>query len=331
MMDLKREGTFGQMLNKSRKILIVGAAGGLARILTSILSKANPEDQIIGVDSRPQVEEFKRENVQFLKIRYTRGNFEKLFRDNEFHAVYHLARMSHAYSNKSNLAQRLDLNIMGTNRILELALKFDVKKMIILSTYHVYGALSDNPTFIAEDAPLKASIKHPELRDVTEMDQLATNWMWKNQHRIETVVLRPCSIIGPQIRNSMSQYLTTKYVPLGIDFNPMFQFIHEFDMANILARSLKEVPTGIYNVAPDEVVSIRKAKEIIGLPTLKIPLITLSPMTLAVKKIWNFPDYLIEYIKFSCVIDNAELKKHLKDDFLRFSTKEALELLKLKL
>ncbi len=319
------------MLNSKKKILIIGAAGGLARILTSILSKENPNYEIIGVDSRPQVEEFKRENVQFLKIKYTRGNFEKLFRDNEFFAVYHLARMSHAYSNKSNLAQRLDLNIMGTSRILELALKFHVKKMIILSTYHVYGALSDNPTFLKEDAPLKASINHPELRDVTEMDQLATNWMWKNQHRIETVVLRPCSIIGPQIRNSMSQYLTTKYVPLGIDYNPMFQFIHEFDMANILARSLDEIPTGIYNVAPDEVVSLRKAKSIIGLPSLKLPLITLTPMALVVKKIWNFPDYLIEYIKFSCVIDNTELKKHLKKDFLRFTTKEALELLKLKL
>ncbi|WP_372653173.1 NAD-dependent epimerase/dehydratase family protein [Halobacteriovorax sp.] len=319
------------MLSKKKKILIIGAAGGLARILTSILSKRNPDDEIIGVDSRPQSEEFKRDNVQFLKIKYTRGNFEKLFRDNEFYAVYHLARMSHAYSNKSNLAQRLDLNIMGTSRILELALKFHVKKMIILSTYHVYGALSDNSTFLKEDAPLKASINHPELRDVTEMDQLATNWMWKNQHRIETVVLRPCSIIGPQIRNSMSQYLTTKYVPLGIDYNPMFQFIHEFDMANILSKSLDEIPTGIYNVAPDEVVSLRKAKELIGLPSLRLPLITLTPMTLAVKKIWNFPDYLIEYIKFSCIIDNTELKKHLKKDFLRFSTKEALELLKLKL
>lgn len=319
------------MLNNPKKILIIGAAGGLARILTSILSKANPNYEIIGVDSRPQTEDFTRENVHFLKIKYTRGNFEKLFRDNEFHAVYHLARMSHAYSNKSNLAQRLDLNIMGTNRILELALKFDIKKMVILSTYHVYGALSDNPTFIKEDSPLKASINHPELRDVTEMDQLATNWMWKNQHRIETVVLRPCSIIGPQIRNSMSQYLTTKYAPLGVDFNPMFQFIHEFDMANILARSLNEVPTGIYNVAPDEVVSLKKAKEVVGLPTLKIPLIALTPMTSIFKKVWDFPDYLIEYIKFSCVIDNSELKKHLKDNFLRFSTKEALELLKLKL
>jgi len=318
------------MLKDKKKILIIGVAGGLAKILSGLLSKNMPDCEIIGIDSRDLRDLPKRNNITYHQMRYTRGNFEKLFRDHDFYAVYHLARMSHAHSNKTNLAQRLDLNIMGTNRILELCLKFEVRKVIILSTYHVYGALSDNPTFIKEDAPLRASIKNPELRDVTEMDQLATNWMWKNQHKIETIVLRPCSIVGPQIKNSMSQYLTTPYVPVGIDFNPMFQFIHEFDMANILSRCLEEVPTGIYNIAPDEVISIREAKKAVGIPFMSFPIIALAPMAAAFKKLWSFPDYLLEYIKFGCIIDNSEIKKHLKDDALRFSTREALELLKLR-
>ena len=316
--------------NKKKKILIIGAAGGLAKILSGLTSKERDSYEIIGVDSRDVSDLPKRENISYQRIKYTRGNFEKLFRDNLFDVVFHLARMSHAHSNKSNLAQRLDLNVMGTIRILELCLKFEVKKVVVLSTYHVYGALSDNPTFIDENAPLKASIKHPELRDVTEMDQLATNWMWKNQHHIETIVLRPCSIIGPQIKNSMSQYLTTPYAPVGIDYNPMFQFIHEFDMANILFKSIEQVPTGIYNIAPDEVISIREAKKQIDVPSIPLPLVVLSPMAIAVKKLWDFPDYLLEYIKFSCIIDNSEIKKHIKKDLFRFTTKEALELLKLR-
>lgn len=318
------------MLKNKKKILIIGAVGGLARILSGLTAKELDQYEIVGVDTRDLGHLPKKANLRYEKIKYTRGDFEKLFRDNNFDTVFHLARMSHAQSNKTNLAQRLDLNIMGTNRILELCLKFEVKKVVILSTYHVYGALSDNPTFICEDSPLKASIKHPELRDVTEMDQLATNWMWKNQHQIETIVLRPCSIIGPQIKNSMSQYLTTPYAPVGIDFNPMFQFIHEFDMANILFKCINEVPTGIYNIAPDEVISIREAKKQIGIPSISLPIFALSPMAIAVKKLWSFPDYLLEYLKYSCIIDNSEIKKHIKEDLFRFSTKEALELLKLR-
>lgn len=318
------------MSKNKKKILIIGAAGGLAKILSGLMAKTKSEYEIIGVDSRDLHDLPKKPNVTYKRMKYTRGNFEKLFRDNEFDVVYHLARMSHAQSNKSNLAQRLDLNIMGTNRILELCLKFQVKKVIVLSTYHVYGALSDNATFLKEDAPLRASIKHPELRDVTEMDQLATNWMWKNQHQIETLVLRPCSIIGPQINNTMSQFLTTPYAPIGIDYNPMFQFIHEFDMANILFRCIEEVPTGIYNIAPDEVISIREAKKITDTPYMKVPISVLSPLAKAFKAMWSFPDYLLDYIKFSCIIDNDEIKKHLSDDVFRFSTKEAIELLKLR-
>jgi UDP-glucose 4-epimerase len=313
-----------------KSVLIIGMAGGLAKITAGLLTKKYPNIKITGVDSRPVNHLLRANNIEIKQMKYTRGNFEKLFRNNDFDVIYHLGRVSHAHSNpKSQLAQRLDLNIMGTSRILDLSIKFGIKRVVILSTYHVYGALSDNPVFIKEDAPLRASIKYPELRDVTEMDQLATNWMWKNQNEIETIVLRPCNIIGPQISNSITQYLNAKISPMPVDFNPMFQFIHEFDMANILMHSLAAIPTGIYNVAPEECISIREAKKVIGNKTIPAPITALEPMAKMFKTLWNFPDYLLDYIKFACIIDGSELRKHLPKDIARFNTKEALELLKL--
>ena len=234
-------------------ILIIGMAGGLAKLTAKLIERKYPNINILGVDSRHSTTETNKKNIEFRRIRYTRGNFEKIFRERSFDLVLHLGRMSHANNDHNSLIKRLDLNLMGTSRILDLALKHHVKKVIILSTYHVYGALHDNPVFIDENHPLRASIRCPELRDVVEMDQISTNWMWKNQNEIQTIVFRPCSIIGPQIQNTMSQYLTTSYVPVPIDFNPMFQFLHEFDMAQVLVESMVKVPTGIYNVAPNDV------------------------------------------------------------------------------
>lgn len=316
------------MSEKKTNILIIGIAGGLAKILAGLLVK-NKNYEITGVDPRSIKEDIKHDNITYKQMRFTRGNFERLFRDREFDVVFHLARMSHSNTNpKASLAQRLDLNLMGTKRIMDLSLKFGVKKLVILSTYHVYGALSDNPVFIDEDSPLKASIKYPELRDVVEMDQISTNWLWKNKDNINTVVLRPCSIIGPQIKNTMTQYLTSPYVPICMDFNPMFQFIHEFDMAKILQRSIDELPTGIYNVAPDETVSIKKAKQILNTPTVPVPSLFLeSTAWLLSNSLWQFPKYLIDYIKFSSIIDNTLLKAHLgHEDLFQYSTAETLEL-----
>lgn len=317
-------------LEDVNSILIIGISGGLAKITAGLISTKYPHIKITGVDSRPVQHDIKNENLEIKTIKYTRGNFEKIFRDQTYDVVFHLARMSHAgTSTSSHLAKRLDLNIMGTSRILDLSIRFGAKKVIILSTHHVYGALSDNPVYIKEDAALKASIKYPELRDVTEMDQLATNWMWKNQKEIETIVLRPCNIIGPQIRNSITQFLTSPFSPIPIDYNPMFQFIHEFDMANILIKTMSKVSTGIYNVAPDDTISIREARKIIGQPSIPVPIIALEPLARIFKKTWKFPDYLLDYLKFSCVIENKELIKHFEEPIFRFSTKEALELLKL--
>ncbi len=314
-----------------KSILIIGMAGGLAKITAQLIVKKYPNAKIIGVDSRDITESIETKNIQYWKMRYTRGNFEKLFRDEEFDIVYHLGRMSHADNSAlATLEQRLDLNLMGTKRILDLSLKFHIKKVIILSTYHVYGALSDNPVFINEDQPLRASIKYPELRDVVEMDQIATNWMWKNQGEIETLVLRPSTIVGPQINNTMTRYLVSPHSPVCSDYNPMFQFIHEFDMAKILLRSLEELPTGIYNISSDECISLKSAKSTLNCPIIPVPSFVLSAgLKLLSASPWRFPSYLLEYIKFACITDNSLIKMHLGKNLFRYNTKEALLLSKL--
>lgn len=315
--------------NEVNTILIIGIAGGLAQILSKFLHEEFPSAKIIGVDSR-SLKEADIPNVTLQTFRYSRGNFEKLFREHEFDVVYHLGRISHAnVGNQLSLAKRLDLNIIGTSRILDLCLKHEVKKIVILSTFHVYGALPDNPAFLNEERFLRASIAYPELRDVVEMDRLTTSWMWKNQNHIKTIILRPCNIIGSQIKNAISRYLLNPWTPTPIDYNPMFQFIHESDMARVLQQCVELIPTGIYNVSPHEFISLKEARKIIGIAGVPSSLFILSNLAGFFKRFnAELPNYLLDYLKFSCLIDAQELKGILGQDFCKFTIKETLELLK---
>lgn len=314
-----------------KKILIIGISGGLAQILSRLILDAHPHWQILGVDSRPTKNVPKLKGLESRRIRYSRGDFENLFRDQSFDYVFHLARISHNDNYYRDLTERLDLNVMGTNRILDLSLRFKVKKIIILSTFHVYGALNDNGIFLKEDSPLRASMNHPELRDVVEMDQICTTWMWKYQSEVSAVLLRPCNIIGNQIANSMSKYLTNPFALKPIDYNPVFQFIHEFDMAQVLYRSIDDLPTGIFNVATDEFITLREAFKIINNKAIPFPISMAEILnsTIQISKI-KVPDYLIDYLKFSCLIDNSSLEEHLGKKFFRFKLEEALKLIRLK-
>lgn len=316
-------------MNKTKKILIIGIAGGLAQITSRVILGNDPDVEIYGIDNRTPPET-NLKGLTAIKMRYSRGNFEKLFREHEFDVVYHLGRMSHSTIGSNDLSKRLELSVMGTNRILDLSLRFNVKKLIILSTFHVYGALSDNSIFLNEDDPLRASMKHSELRDVVEMDQICTNWMWKYQDTMSTIVLRPCNIIGSQISNTMSKYLTSSYAIRPIDYNPVFQFIHEFDMATVLARACTDLPTGIYNVATDDFISLNEALDIVGSKGIPFPISVAAPLNQLLKKInLDIPTYLIDYLKNSCLISNSSLKEHLGEDFYRFKIDQALNLLKI--
>lgn len=319
------------MMSVTNKILIIGIAGGLAQMTARLILNEHPDWEIIGIDSRDISTVQKLKGLTCLNLKYSRGNFENLFRTHHFDIVYHLGRISHSSNEQNVLAKRIDLSVMGTSRILDLCERSSVKKVVILSTFHVYGALPDNSIFLNEEAPLRASIRHPELRDVIEMDQMCTNWMWKNQKNISTVVLRPCNIIGTQIQNSMTKFLAGPVALKPIDYNPFFQFIHEFDMANILYKALEMIPTGTYNVAGSDFISLREALDVVGTKGIPFPIVLAGGLNEVLKKFnIHVPEYLLDYLKFSCLISNSELKKHLGENFLRFSIKETLELIKLR-
>lgn len=318
-------------MNEPKKILLIGIAGGLAQMTARLILTEHPDWQILGIDSRDVSRVPPLKGLTALELKYSRGNFENLFRSYEFDIVYHLGRISHSKNDDNVLAKRIDLSVMGTNRILELCERSGVKKVIILSTFHVYGAYPDNSIFLSEEAPLRASIKHPELRDVVEMDQICTNWMWKNQNTISTVVLRPCNIIGTLIQNTMTRFLSGSISLKPVDYNPFFQFIHEFDMANILYRSLEELPTGTYNVAGEDYISLREALDVVGTKAVPFPMVLAGGFNKILRRVnVEVPPYLLDYLKFSCLISNHKLEKHLGKDFLRFSIREALELIKLR-
>ena len=318
-------------MSEKKKILIIGIAGGLAQMTARLILTEHPDWEILGIDSRDISKVPPLKGLTSMELKYSRGNFENLFRTHDFEVVYHLGRISHSSNTHNVLAKRIELSVMGTNRILDLCERSGVKKVIILSTFHVYGALPDNSIFLPEDAPLRASMRHPELRDVIEMDQICTNWMWKNQNSISTVVLRPCNIIGTQIQNAMTKFLAGPVALSPADYNPFFQFIHEFDMAHVLYKVLKDVPTGTYNVAGDDFIALREALGVVGTKGIPFPMVLAGGLNSALKKLnIDVPDYLLDYLKFSCLISNQELKKHLGPNFLRFSIKEALEMIKLR-
>ena len=85
---------------------------------------------------------------------------------------------------------RHEVNVLGTKRLLEYCVAYGVKRVVVLSSAYVYGALPDNPYYMDEDYPLNVSRTYPEMRDLAEVDTLATAFLWRHPE-IATTILRP--------------------------------------------------------------------------------------------------------------------------------------------
>src|SRR5260370_17268387 len=138
-------------------------------------------------------------------------------------------------------------NVLGTKAVLEYAVKPGVGKVVVLSSTNIYGPDPDNDNFLTEEAPLLGSQRFPDIRDLIEVDMYAQQYMWKHPE-VETVILRPVHIVGPNVKNAPSNYLRLKRPWTLAGFDPMVQLIHEEDVARAMMLALKPSVRGVYTV-----------------------------------------------------------------------------------
>jgi UDP-glucose 4-epimerase len=202
-------------------VLITGISGGQGRLIARRLASTF---DLVGVDR--SFWEGHPPGLRVHKVDIRKRKFEDIFRTERPSAVVHLAFIRHF---RGDAETRHEVNVLGTKRLLEYAIAHGVKRVIVLSSHYVYGALPDNPYYMDEDSPLNVSRNYPEVRDLSEVDTLATAFLWRHPE-VATSILRPVNTLGYYVHSTIGRYLRQRYVPTIMGFNPMMQFIHEEDV-----------------------------------------------------------------------------------------------------
>lgn len=282
---------------EKKTVLVTGAAGALAR---RVIAKLHERHNVIAVDFRRKVDTYA--GVPSYKISMEKRGFEDLFTRHKIDAVIHIGRI---FPHESDRTRRYNANVLGTKHLLELCKKYYVRQVIIHSTYFVYGASPYNPAPMAEDTPLKATGISQDLVDSVELENLAQIYLWKHPE-MNITILRPCNVLGPGVRNSMSILLSRPLAPVLMGFSPLMQFLHVDDMADAQVAAFEQNKPGVYNVATEDWVPYQEAVSQCGCRALPIPSIPpLLPKTISRLLNWNtfFPPYLINYFKYPVILD----------------------------
>lgn len=278
-------------------ILITGIAGGLSQTVAHRLVAAGRE--VVGVDYRATPAPA---GVTVYRASYNKTAIEDVFRRHTFESVLHLGRVGNL---SEEMEKRFDLNVIGTQKIMNLCLAHGVKTLVVLSTFHIYGAHPRNHTPISEVDPLRAGAEFPQIADAIQLDNMAVTWVYKHPE-VRVVVLRPVNVVGPQIHNTMSQLLRLRRVPYLAGFNPMTQFIHEDDMASAIVAAMEGEARGMFNVAGGDVVPWRTALALAGTKAFAIPS---SLLKLYMRAFSDFPEYLVNFFKYPCVLTDKAFRE----------------------
>ena len=286
------------------KILITGASGAIARLVASAIS---PKCELVGVDPRPAPSSSHFPG-KFVVADYHSRKLDEVFKEHQFDAVLHLGRIRE--SQKYSAQYRFQMNVVGTQKLLDLTREHQVKNLIVLSTYHVYGAHKLNPLQLTEDSPLRASQSFPELADAVEMDHAATTFMWKHRDT-RTTILRPVNIIGKHVRNTICSLLRSGVCPKIIGFDPLLQFMDEKDVARALILALENEIAGVFNVAGEGVIAYSHAIKHAQAMTIPIPPLVTAGFVRILDDIsgFGFPPYLMEYFKYPTIVSDDLFRK----------------------
>ena len=277
------------------KVLITGIAGGQGRLLARRLLDSF---EVCGVDRAAWRGHPREVRVHAVDLR--KKKFEDVIRTELPTAVVNMGFIRHF---RAAEAVRHDVNVRGTKQLLDHCVRHGVRALIMVSSSYVYGAFPENPYYLDEDSPLSASRSYPEIRDLVEVDTLASAFLWRYPE-IRTCVLRPVSVLGYYQHSMVGQYLRLARVPTVMGFDPMMQFIHEEDLSEAIALALERGLRGVFNVTgPGEVPLHTAIRETGGVP-LPIPEPVMRPMFARLFR-WGlipFPPGGIDYLKFPLTI-----------------------------
>lgn len=266
------------------KVLITGAEGFIGSHLVERFLSDGHEVISIDDESAPQNEEFyKFEGAAYHKLSILDPSMSDLFVGVD--VVYHHAARSRIQPSFDNARETYEVNAVGTQRVLDAAMKHGVKRVIYAGSSSCYG-LQNVP-------PLKEDMKSDPLNHyaLAKMQGEQICKLYSRIYGIETVVLRYFNVYGPR------EPLKGIYAPvIGIfkkqrdegrpltivgDGEQSRDFTHVLDVveANVLAasRSAKDIFSAdeeafeIFNIGSGKNYTINEVAEMVGGEKLHLP------------------------------------------------------------
>lgn len=200
-----------------KKVLVTGHAGFIGSSLVEKL--LNLGYSVVGLDNfndyyDPKQKErnvrpfSQNKNYREYKLDILdKDKLEKVFKKSQFEVIVHLAARAGVRPSILNPDLYEQVNVVGTKNILEMAVKYKVKQLVMASSSSVYGNQAKIP--FSENDQLDKPVS-PYAETKLKAEELCQENA--EEHGLMVTVLRFFTVYGPKGRPDMAPYLFTKKI-----------------------------------------------------------------------------------------------------------------------
>jgi UDP-glucose 4-epimerase len=281
-------------------VVVTGASGKLGRLVVQHL--VGRGHGVIGIDRRPWPDPPKGVEVHQADIR--KRPAEDIFRTRRPDAVVHMATVTHITHQSP---ERYRINLGGTRAIVDYAHEYGAQSMVFVGRHTYYGAAPDSPLYHSEDEPPLSVHTFPELADLVASDLYAGSALWRFPE-VDTAVLRVCYTLGPLAHGTLAAFLRSPRVPTVLGFDPLFQILHEYDVASAIVLALESKLRGVYNVAGPQPLPLSVVIDETGRTRVPVPEPILNLM-LGRFGLPRLPRGAVDHLKYPIVIDSTRFRE----------------------
>jgi dTDP-glucose 4,6-dehydratase len=256
---------------EGKRILLTGGTGFVGRALLDRFIALHD----LGAVSC-EVEVLSRDPQRFLDmypeyggrqwLRYCTGSLDNLAQlDGTYTDVIHAAADTHVSSNRADWADQI---VLGTRRMLDIAVRCGAKRFLFTSSGAVYGP---QPDFLAKidetyhGAPQSTALSSVYGQAKRQAEQLCT--IYKAEHGLETVIARLFAVSGKHlpadgpyaIGNFIRDALFADEIHVQGSGDAIRTYLDGEDVSDwLLCLLARGIPGEAYNVGSDRPVSIRE-------------------------------------------------------------------------
>jgi UDP-glucose 4-epimerase len=290
------------------RYLITGGSGYIGGRLTDELSGREETEKVVDVDLRPPPRTWPKHEFVRADIR-DRHKMQELLERHEIDALLHFAFVLNPIRDE---AKMYDIDVNGTQAVLQAAADAGVKQVIQTSSATAYGAFPDNPKPIAEDWPVRGAPDFSYAKHKADSDRIAQLWALQNPDAVMTIV-RPSIVFGPSVDNYIVRaFQNNPFIPLLDGVDEEFQLVHEDDVVSALIALLDGKHEGAFNLAGDGLLTWSRAAEMVGKKTRNISLRNMKRFNNAMWKLrvprTEAPAGNLDFIRYPWVVSTEKLK-----------------------